>query len=198
MLAPLASELAHAEEELVDSYSEVLRHTIGEDANREGLVETPRRAARAWLELTAGYHADVKSLLKTFDSDGYDEMVVVADIPFASLCEHHMLPFTGKAHAVYIPSGRIVGLSKIPRLVDVYAKRLQVQERMTIQIADALEQNLQPVGVLVVVEATHLCATLRGVKKSGMVMRTAALRGLIKDDAKARAEAYALIGARAS
>jgi GTP cyclohydrolase I len=143
---------------LEDSYRVIIDSVEGEDVNREGLLETPERASRAWRELTSGYKVDVKALLKTFDSDGYDEMVVVADIPFASLCEHHLLPFTGKAHVVYIPLGRIIGLSKIPRLVDAFAQRLQVQERMTIQIADALEENLKPFGVMVVLEAVHTCA----------------------------------------
>lgn len=175
------------------AFRRIIAATPGEDPEREGLVETPARAARAWAELTSGYTVDVASILKTFDSDGYDEMVVVADIPFASLCEHHMLPFVGHAHVVYIPDGRVIGLSKVPRLVDVFARRLQIQERMTIQIADALEDNLHPVGVMVVVEATHTCSTVRGVKKAGVVMRTSALRGLIKEDAAARSEALALI-----
>lgn len=181
---------------LVAFYQGILEHTNGgrELVDREGLVETPGRAARAWRELTEGYDVDVRRLLKTFDSDGYDEMVAVADIPFASLCEHHLLPFTGRAHVVYIPVGRIVGLSKIPRVVDAYARRLQVQERLTIQIADALEDHVQPFGVMVVVEATHMCATLRGVKKAGVVMRTSAVRGEIKDNPAARAEALAMIG----
>lgn len=175
------------------AYHSIIASTVGEDTAREGLQETPGRAAKAWLELTSGYGVDVAALLKTFDSDGYDEMVVVGNIPFASLCEHHLLPFTGHAHVVYIPNGRIVGLSKIPRLVDAYSHRLQVQERMTIQIADALQENLDPLGVMVVLEATHMCATLRGVKKAGTVMKTSAIRGALKDKPEARAEALALI-----
>ncbi len=174
-------------------YSELLVYTEGEDADREGLRETPERAARAWEELTNGYAADVEALLKTFNSDGYDEMVAVAHIPFASLCEHHLLPFVGEAHVVYIPNGRIVGLSKIPRLVDAYSHRLQVQERLTVQIADALETHLHPVGVMVVIEANHTCASLRGVKKAGMMMRTSAVRGALSEQPESRAEALALI-----
>lgn len=183
----------HLVDPLEVAYRNIIELTQGEDHAREGLQETPGRAARAWMELTEGYSVDVESLLKTFDSDGYDEMVVVADVPFASLCEHHMLPFTGRAHVVYIPNGRVVGLSKIPRLIDVYSHRLQIQERMTIQIADALELHLCPQGIMVMLEAEHTCATLRGVKKPGTVMRTSALRGLIKEDTAARAEALALI-----
>lgn len=141
-----------------------------------------------------GYEVDdIQGLLKTFDSNGYDEMVAVCDMPFNSTCEHHMLPFTGKAHVVYIPNGRIVGLSKIPRLVDAYAHRLQVQERLTVEIAEALVEHLTPVGVMVVLEATHTCATLRGVKKAGTVMRTSVVRGALADKPEARAEALALI-----
>lgn len=179
---------------LAGCYEEILRATDGENHARPGLVETPSRAARAWRELTSGYTEDVAGLLKTFDSDGYDEMVAVVGIPFASLCEHHLLPFTGKAHLVYIPSGRIVGLSKIPRLVDAFARRLQVQERLTVQIADAFEEHLQPAGLMVVIDAEHTCATLRGVRKAGMGMRTSAVRGALRAKPAARAEALNLIG----
>lgn len=178
---------------LAATYEALIRTTTGEDSTREGLRETPGRAARAWMEMTSGYDVDVAALLKTFDSNGYDEMVVVADVPFASLCEHHLLPFTGKAHVVYIPSGRIVGLSKIPRLIDAFSRRLQVQERLTIEIADALDEHLSPTGTMVVVEAVHSCASLRGVRKAGMVMRTSAVRGALRDKPEARAEALALI-----
>jgi GTP cyclohydrolase IA len=179
--------------ELERAYREILGATPGEDCGREGLQETPERAMKAWRELTSGYDVDVAALLKTFDSDGYDEMVAVTQIPFASLCEHHLLPFTGLASVVYIPDGRIVGLSKIPRLVDAFSHRLQVQERMTVQIADALVEHLHPVGVMVVLEATHTCATLRGVKKAGTLMRTSVVRGALSEKPAARAEALALI-----
>lgn len=168
----------------------------GEDPDREGLVETPDRAGRAWAELTAGYTVDIAALLKTFDSDGYDEMIAVGPVGFASLCEHHLLPFVGVAYVVYIPDGRVVGLSKIPRLVDAFSHRLQIQERLTVQIADAFEAHLSPVGVLVVVDAEHTCASLRGVKKEQMRMVTSAVRGALRDKPAARAEALALIGRR--
>lgn len=175
------------------SYRELLAVIPGEDARREGLVETPARAANALAELTSGYGVDVPALLKTFDSDGYDEMVVQTGIHFYSLCEHHLLPFHGQVHIAYIPNGRIVGLSKLARLTDAYARRLQVQERLTIQIADALEEHLKAVGVLVVVEAEHLCMAMRGVKAPGAITKTSAVRGAIKTKPEARAEALSLL-----
>jgi GTP cyclohydrolase I len=159
---------------------------------RKGTLETPERAARAWLEMTSGYQIDIASLFKTFDSDGYDEMVAVTDLPLASLCEHHLLAFVGTASVVYIPDGKIVGLSKIGRVVDAFAARLQVQERLTAQIADAIEKHLEPSAVLVVIEAQHSCMALRGVRKPGW-MKTSAIRGVFRDRPEARAEAYALI-----
>lgn len=179
---------------LAVAYQEILRQTPCVFEHYDGVADTPGRAAKAWAELTEGYDVDVARLLKTFDANGYDEMVAVTDIPFSSLCEHHMLPFIGKAHVVYIPDGRIVGLSKIPRLVDAFARRLQVQERMTVEIASALEEHLRPVGLLVAVEANHLCATLRGVKKHGVAMKTSVVRGALAAKPEARAEAFALIG----
>src|SRR5207344_90448 len=154
---------------------------IGEDPTREGLAGTPDRVHRMYLELTAGYHVDPERLINKaiFDVD-YSEMVVVKDIPFYSLCEHHLLPFFGTAAVAYIPRGRVIGLSKIPRIVEMYARRLQVQERMTQQIADFLEQCLTPQGVGVVIEATHLCAVMRGVRKPGTVMTTSAVLGLFR------------------
>ena len=151
---------------------------IGEDPTREGLVGTPDRVHRMYLELTAGYHVDPERLINkaVFEVD-YSEMVVVKDIPFYSLCEHHLLPFFGAAHVAYVPEGRVIGLSKIPRIVEMYARRLQVQERMTQQVADFLMERLQPSGVGVVLEATHLCAAMRGVRKPGTTMTTAAVLG---------------------
>lgn len=158
-----------------------------------GLDDTPRRVARAYLELTSGYFADVPALFRTFEAGQYDEMVIVRDVTFASLCEHHMLPFRGVAHVAYIPQGRVVGLSKVARLVEAYARRLQIQERMTAQIADAMEHHLDPLGVAVVVEAEHLCMAVRGVRKPGSTTVTSALRGVMKDKPEARAEAMALL-----
>jgi GTP cyclohydrolase I len=167
---------------------------IGEDPDRDGLQETPDRVARAWGELLAGQGADVSGVLgKTFDI-AHDEMVLVKDIELVSTCEHHMLPFTGVAHVGYIPSGdgRVTGLSKLARLVDIYARRLQVQERLTTQIADALVEHLDARGVIVVVEAEHTCMTMRGVRKPGSRTVTSAVRGLLRHPAT-RAEAMSLI-----
>ncbi len=168
---------------------------IGEDADRDGLRGTPERMHRMYLELTAGYHVDPDRLVNhaLFDVD-YSEMVVVKDIPFYSLCEHHMLPFFGHAHVAYVPDGKVIGLSKIPRIVEMYARRLQVQERMTQQIAELLMGRLEPRGVGVVLEATHLCAAMRGVRKPGTVMTTSAVLGLFRRNEKTRAEFFAHIG----
>ena len=168
---------------------------IGEDPTREGLVATPDRVHRMYLELTAGYHVDPERLINkaVFDVD-YSEMVVVKDIPFYSLCEHHLLPFFGSAHVAYIPHDKVIGLSKIPRIVEMYARRLQVQERLTKQVAEFLMDRLQPEGVGVVVEATHLCAAMRGVRKPGTVMTTASVLGLFRRSDKTRAEFYAHLG----
>ncbi len=171
---------------------------IGEDPNREGLVATPRRVAAMYEELFAGVDEDPSKYLTLTFAAEHDEMVMVRDIPFASLCEHHLVPFMGKAHVAYIPGedGRITGLSKLARLVDAYAKRLQVQERMTSQIADTLMATLAPRGALVVVEAEHLCMSMRGVKKPGTLTVTSALRGIFKDDPRTRAEAMAYVHGR--
>jgi GTP cyclohydrolase IA len=168
---------------------------IGEDPAREGLTATPERVHRMYHELTAGYHVDPERLINKaiFDVD-YSEMVVVKDIPFYSLCEHHLLPFFGVAHVAYVPNGRVIGLSKIPRVVEMYARRLQVQERMTQQVADFLMERLEPRGVGVVLEATHLCAAMRGVRKPGTTMTTAAVLGLFRRNDKTRAEFFAHLG----
>jgi len=162
---------------------------IGEDPDRQGLVGTPERVHRMYTELTAGYHVDPDRLLNgaIFDVD-YSEMVVVKDIPFYSLCEHHLLPFFGTASVAYIPRGRVVGLSKIPRVVEMYARRLQVQERFTQQVASFLQERLNPQGVGVVVEATHLCAVMRGIRKPGTIMTTSAVLGIFRSRDKTRAE----------
>lgn len=172
----------------------LLDEVIGEDVGRGGLLETPARAVKAWREWTSGYGADVASLLKTFEdgAEGTDEMVVVQDIPFYSHCEHHLAPIFGTATVAYLPKGRIVGLSKIPRLVDAFARRLQVQERMTAQVADALMEHLQPNGAGVVVKARHLCMESRGIRQAGTVTTTSALRGAFKTDPTVRAEFLSL------
>ena len=168
---------------------------IGEDAGREGLLRTPERVRRMYDELTAGYHVDPDRLINgaTFAVE-YDEMVVVRDIEFFSLCEHHLLPFIGKAHVGYLPRGRVIGLSKIPRIVDMYAQRLQVQERLTVQVADFLMEKLEPKGVACVIEATHLCTMMRGVKKQEATMVTSSMVGTFRRDARTRAEFMGLIG----
>jgi GTP cyclohydrolase IA len=168
---------------------------IGEDPAREGLIATPERVRRMYDELTSGYHVDPDALINgaCFSVD-YDEMVVVRDIEFFSLCEHHLLPFIGRAHVGYLPRGRVVGLSKIPRIVDMYAQRLQVQERLTMQIADFLMEKLEPKGVACVIEATHLCTMMRGVKKQEATMVTSSMTGTFRRDARTRAEFMGLIG----
>jgi GTP cyclohydrolase IA len=168
---------------------------IGEDAGREGLLRTPERVRRMYDELTAGYHIDPDGVINgAMFSVEYDEMVVVRDIEFFSLCEHHLLPFIGRAHVGYLPRGRVVGLSKIPRIVDMYAQRLQVQERLTVQIADYLMEKLEPKGVACVIEATHLCTMMRGVKKQEATMVTSSMTGTFRRDARTRAEFMGLIG----
>jgi GTP cyclohydrolase I len=165
---------------------------IGEDPDRQGLVGTPDRVHRMYTELTAGYHVDPDRLVNDAIFDvAYSEMVVVKDIPFYSLCEHHLLPFFGTASVAYIPRGRVIGLSKIPRIVEMYARRLQVQERLTQQIADLLQDRLEPQGVGVVLEATHLCAVMRGVRKPGTIMTTSAVLGLFRTRDRTRAEFFA-------
>jgi GTP cyclohydrolase I len=190
-----AVEPLHATNGKVEEAVRDILVEIGEDPHREGLVGTPDRVHRMYLELTAGYHVDPERLINkaVFDVD-YSEMVVVKDIPFYSLCEHHLLPFFGTAAVAYIPRGKVIGLSKIPRVVEMYARRLQVQERMTQQIADFLMDRLRPDGVGVVLEATHLCAAMRGVRKPGTVMQTAAVLGLFRRNDKTRAEFFAHLG----
>jgi GTP cyclohydrolase IA len=168
---------------------------IGEDPERDGLVATPRRVAAMYEELFSGLHDDPARHLEVTFSAEHDEMVMVRDIPFASLCEHHLVPFLGRAHVAYIPAedGRITGLSKLARLVDGFARRLQVQERMTTEIADAIDSVLTPRGVLVVIEAEHLCMSMRGVKKPGTITVTSSVRGLFRTDAATRAEAMQFV-----
>ncbi len=166
---------------------------VGEDPDREGLVETPARVARMYEEIFGGLEDDPKRHLKLFEESG-EEMVVVRDIPLYSMCEHHLIPFLGKAHIAYIPSnGRVIGLSKLARIVDSFARRPQLQERLTGQIADFLYENLEPMGVAVVVEAEHLCMTMRGARASGAKTMTSALRGTMRSDARTRSEAISLL-----
>jgi GTP cyclohydrolase I len=168
---------------------------LGEDPDRQGLAGTPDRVRRMYAELTEGYHTDPDALFNgaAFDVD-YDEMVVVRDMEFYSLCEHHLLPFFGRAHVGYLPRGRIIGLSKIPRVVDMYAHRLQVQERLTQQVAGFLMERLNPKGVACVVEATHLCTVMRGVRKQEATMVTSSMLGTFRADARTRSEFLTFIG----
>ncbi len=171
----------------------LLQH-IGEDPNRGGLLDTPRRVLKAWQHWAGGYGADIPSILKTFEdgADSCDEMVVVKDIPFYSHCEHHLAPFFGTVTVAYVPNGKIVGLSKLSRVVSAFARRLQVQERLTNQIADALQDHLAPLGVGIVVTARHLCMESRGIEQQGSMTITSALRGVIRESASARSEFLAL------
>ncbi len=171
-----------------------LLFAIGEDPDREGLIETPNRVARMYEEIYAGLEEDPRKHLKIFNEDNNDEMVIVRDIPLYSICEHHLIPFIGKAHIAYIPgNGKVIGLSKLARIVNCFAKRPQLQERLTAQVADFLYENLEPQGVAVVVEAEHLCMTMRGARASGSQTRTSAMRGIMRSDARTRAEALSLL-----
>ena len=171
---------------------------VGEDPDREGLQKTPARVAKSYAELMAGLFEDPRAHLRTVFRERYDEIVLLRDIEFHSLCEHHLLPFTGRAHLAYLPDGKVAGLSKLARLVDGYARRPQVQERLTTQIADALMEELNPVGVACILEAVHTCMTIRGARKPGSVMVTSALRGIFKENPASRAEVLALMGGSAN
>jgi GTP cyclohydrolase I len=166
---------------------------LGEDVDREGLRDTPARVARMYTELLGGMREDPKIHLKSVFTEEYDEIVLLRDIPFFSMCEHHMLPFIGVAHVAYLPTGKVLGVSKMARIVDCFAKRLQCQERLTGQIADLMMDHLKPQGVAVVIEASHSCMTIRGIKKSGSTMVTSALRGLFKSDPRSRNEILSLL-----
>jgi len=189
--APARPDRAAAEEAV-----RTLIRWAGDDPTREGLVDTPARVARSYEEFFAGYLEDpVQILARTFSEvDGYDEMIVLSDIRFESHCEHHMVPIIGKAHVAYLPDHRVVGISKLSRLVDIYAKRLQIQEKMTVQIADTLNDVLQPRGVAVVIEAAHQCMTTRGVHKPGATMVTSRMLGAFRSDSATRREFLAMIG----
>lgn len=180
------------EKKIQELYRQVIE-AIGENPNREGLKRTPERVAKSFKSLFSGYDKDPKDILTVFDDEHYDEMIVVKDIEFYSFCEHHMLPFFGKAHIGYIPNGKIVGLSKIPRIVDIYSRRLQNQERITQQVAQALKDLLNPKGVGVVLEAQHMCMMARGVEKQGSLVKTSAMVGLFKERDNTRAEFLELI-----
>jgi GTP cyclohydrolase I len=166
---------------------------IGEDTEREGLKKTPERVARMYAELLGGMHENPKKHLRSVFTENYDEIVLLRNIPFYSICEHHLMPFIGSANVAYLPSGMVLGVSKLARIVDCFARRLQAQERLTYQIADFIMNSLKPQGVAVVIEASHSCMTIRGIKKPGSVMVTSALRGIFRRDPKARSEVLSLM-----
>ena len=180
-------------EAIKDAVVQLLR-AVGEDPEREGLVGTPRRVADMYAEILQGVHQDPREVLSVGFDENHQEMVIVRDIPFHSLCEHHLLPFHGSFHVGYIPNGRVVGISKLARVVDIYARRLQLQERLTSQVADVLMEELQPEGVAVVGIAEHLCMTMRGVRKPGSKVVTSANRGLFRDREATRMEFFASLG----
>jgi GTP cyclohydrolase I len=189
----IAAPTALADASLQEIYAEVLSR-IGEDPTRDGLLSTPKRVEKALGFLTHGYHENISEVLHgaLFDVD-YDEMVIVKDIEFYSMCEHHMLPFFGKAHIAYVPDGKVVGLSKIPRIVDIFARRLQVQERLTQEIAEAISEAIHPQGVGVVIEAQHLCMMMRGVEKQGSSTVTSSMLGVFKTQQQTRSEFLSLV-----
>jgi len=169
---------------------------IGEDPDREGLKETPRRVVNTWEELYSGYGKDPKDILTTFDAKGYDQIVLLKDIELYSMCEHHMLPFFGKAHVAYIPNKKIIGISKLARLVEIYARRLQIQERIGDQVTSALMKYLNPLGTACIIEATHMCMRMRGVAKQNSVMVTSSMKGVFMSKPEARQELMQLIKKR--
>ncbi|MGN0091815.1 MAG: GTP cyclohydrolase I FolE [Alistipes sp.] len=183
-------------EQLKSHYKAILQ-LLGEDAEREGLLKTPERVAKAWAYITKGYREDPIAILKSaIFREEYKQMVLVKDIEVYSVCEHHMLPFIGKAHVAYIPNGYITGLSKIARVVDCFARRLQVQERLTVQIRDSIQEALNPVGVAVVIEASHMCMQMRGIEKQGSATTTSAFTGIFLSDPRTREEFLSLISSQ--
>ena len=178
----------------IENLTKELLKEIGEDSNREGLLKTPYRVAKSWSFLTRGYKQDLNELVnKAIFHEDYDEMVLIKDIEYYSMCEHHLLPFFGRVHVAYVPNGKIIGLSKVPRIVDLFSRRLQVQERMTQEIADTLNEVLEPKGVAVVVEGQHMCMQMRGVENKNSYATTSHMLGLFRQDAKTRKEFLNLI-----
>lgn len=186
--------MSNTKETELEGHVHAILEMLGEDPRREGLVRTPERVAKAYRWMTRGYHISVADVVGdgVFD-ESHENMILVRDIELYSMCEHHMLPFFGKAHVAYLPAGKIIGLSKLPRIVDVFARRLQVQERLTDQVADAVMEVLHPHGVGVVIEASHLCMMMRGVEKQNSTTVTSALRGVFRDDARTREEFLRLV-----
>lgn len=178
----------------IEAAVKMLLEAIGEDPEREGLLDTPKRVARMYAELFSGSGKNPEDVLRVQFDENHQEMILVKDILLHSTCEHHLMPFFGKAHVAYIPRGKVVGISKLARVVDIFARRLQIQERLTSQIADALMEALEPQGVAVVIEAEHMCMAIRGVRKPGSKVVTSAVRGIFRSNPATRAEAFALIG----
>jgi GTP cyclohydrolase IA len=189
----MAKQKKKVDEARIEKAVREILSAVGEDLNRDGLKDTPARVARMYGELLAGMRDDPNIHISRVFNENYDEIVLLRDIPFYSMCEHHLMPFIGSAHVAYLPSGKILGVSKLARIVDCFARRLQTQERLTYQIADCLMTNLKPQGVAVVLEASHSCMTIRGIKKPGSVMVTSAVRGLFRKDPRSRNEIMSLI-----
>jgi GTP cyclohydrolase I len=189
----MAKKTKKIDEARIEKAVREILSAVGEDLDRDGLKNTPARVARMYTELLAGMNDDPDKHLSSVFNENYDEIVLLRDIPFYSICEHHLMPFIGSAHVAYLPAGRILGVSKLARLVDCFARRLQTQERLTYKIADCLMNNLKPLGVAVVLEASHSCMTIRGIKKPGAVMVTSAVRGIFRKDPRSRNEIMSLI-----
>jgi GTP cyclohydrolase I len=189
----MSKESKKVDTERIEKAVKEILLAVGEDTQREGVKRTPERVARMYAELLGGMHEDPKKHLRSVFTENYDEIVLLRDIPFYSICEHHLMPFIGSVHVAYLPSGTVLGVSKLARIVDCFARRLQTQERLTYQIADFIMNSLEPQGVAVVLEASHSCMTIRGIKKSGSTMVTSALRGIFRKDPKSRNEVLSLM-----
>jgi len=189
----MSKKIKNIDTERIEKAVKEILLAIGEDSNREGLKKTPERVGKMYAELLAGMHEDPKVHLQSVFTENYDEIVLLRNIPFYSICEHHLMPFIGSAHVAYLPTGMVLGVSKLARIVDCFARRLQTQERLTYQIADFIMNSLKPMGVTVVLEASHSCMTIRGIKKPGSSMVTSALRGIFKKDPRSRNEVLSLM-----
>jgi GTP cyclohydrolase I len=189
----MSKKIKKVDTERIEKAVKEILLAIGEDSNREGLKKTPERVGRMYVELLAGMREDPKDHLRSVFTENYDEIVLLRNIPFYSICEHHLMPFIGSAHVAYLPTGMVLGVSKLARIVDCFARRLQTQERLTFQIADFIMNSLHPQGVAVVLEASHSCTTIRGIKKPGSTMVTSALRGIFKKDPRTRSEVLSLM-----
>jgi GTP cyclohydrolase I len=189
----MSKKIKKVDTERIEKAVKEILLAVGEDINREGLKKTPQRVGKMYTELIAGMREDPKDHLRSVFTENYDEIVLLRDIPFYSICEHHLMPFIGSAHVAYLPTGMVLGVSKLARIVDCFARRLQTQERLTYQIADFIMNSLKPMGVTVVLEASHSCMTIRGIKKPGSTMVTSALRGIFKKDPRSRNEVLSLM-----